>query len=72
MYSDSGDIIGSVILVVGSKQAESTLAKLAVELGLAMLGIALLMLIPIVIIFSKVTKPIRHVSNVALQMAGET
>lgn len=70
VYSDSGDIIGSVILVVGSKQAESTLAKLAVELGLAMLGIALLMLIPIVIIFSKVTKPIRHVSNVALQMAG--
>lgn len=69
-YSKQGNVIGAVFLVMGVAEVRNTLQSLAFELGIAMLAAAGLMLVPMVILFRKITKPIRHVSEVALSMAA--
>lgn len=70
VFSKNDQIIGAVIMIMNVKEIQSSLQKLSLELGVAMLIVTGLLIIPIYIVFNRVTRPIRHVTDVALSMAN--
>ncbi len=63
-------IIGAVILIHRGSAIQDRMNKLALQFGALMLVILLIALIPSVLVFRFVTKPIRAVSETALKMAN--
>lgn len=70
IYDESNNIIGSVILVHRGSLIRERLNRAAMQFGLIMLAILLLALVPSVLVFRFVTKPIKNVSETALAMAN--
>lgn len=62
--------IAAVFMMMHSLNVQHLLKSVAVEFGLALLAVMGIMIVPIYILFKKVTTPIQHVSDTALAMAA--
>lgn len=63
-------IIGAVFIIMPVAEVQNTLQDLTVELCIATIGIAAIMVFPIYMISRKITKPIKRISDTALNMAA--
>lgn len=70
IYDGSDNIIGAVILIHRGSIIQERLNGAAMQFGLIMLAILLVALIPSILVFRYVTKPIKNVSQTALAMAN--
>ena len=70
VFSKEEQVIGAVLMIMNIHEVQTALQKLSLELGIAMLAVTGLLIIPIYIVFNRVTRPIRHVTDVALSMAN--
>lgn len=70
IYDGSDNIIGALVLIHRGSVIKERVNGLALQFGLVMLGILLFALIPSVLVFRYVTKPIKAVSETALAMAN--
>lgn len=70
IYGRDGSVYGAVVLVQQADLIREKVNSMALTFGIIMLSAILLTLIPTIVIFRSVTKPIRKVSDTALQMAN--
>ena len=69
VYGDAGNVIGAVVLVHNNSVIREKVNSLAMNFGLIMIAVLLLALIPSVFVFRSVTRPIKSITNTALDMA---
>lgn len=70
IYDGSNRVIGAVILIHRGSAIQDRLNGLGLQFGLLMFAILLVALIPSILVFRFVTKPIRAVSETAIEMAN--
>lgn len=70
VYDGSGDVIGAVVLVQRSVKVREKVNSLALTFGIVLLAALLLAMIPSILVFRSVTKPIKNISDSALRMAS--
>lgn len=70
IYDGSDNVIGAAILIHRGSVISDRLNSAALQFGLLMFAILLLALIPSILVFRFVTKPIKNISETALAMAN--
>lgn len=69
IYSSGDNAVGAVVLIHKTAKVHQRFNTLALNFGVLFIAIILFALVPLILIFRSVTKPIRKISDTAIEMS---